>query len=272
MGIVVSQRKRCFGCVPVAIIGRRLSQLLGLKGINRVTVMQKNDPKIIVALDCENIRQVREISSKLDPKLCRLKVGSTLYTHYGPALVEELQQQGFEIFLDLKFYDIPKQVAGSVRSAAELGVWMVDLHVQGGQQMMEAAVEELCNASVADKPLLIGVTVLTSMNNDDLLAMGIKEEIATMVPRMAKNAKKFGLDGVVCSPHEAALLREQLGEDFVLVTPGIRLAGRETHDQKRIMTPEDAIKAGSSYLVIGRAITEAKSPVEVLETIHAGIS
>ncbi len=228
--------------------------------------------KIIVALDFPDINSMRALVKKLDPALCRVKIGNILFTHYGPMLVEELMQLGFDVFLDLKFHDIPQTVAGACRSAAELGVWMTNIHVFGGEAMMLAAREEFEQINGRRKPLLIAVTVLTSMEESDLAALGVQDDIRTLVPRFAKLAQKAGLDGVVCSSQEAQLLRAQLGNDFILVTPGIRLSKERTDDQKRIMTPKEAVDAGSDYLVIGRPITRADNPAEVLETIVSSIN
>jgi orotidine-5'-phosphate decarboxylase len=228
--------------------------------------------KVIVALDFPDIKSMRDLVEKLDPALCRVKVGNILFTHYGPSLIEELMTQGFDVFLDLKYHDIPQTVAGACRSAAELGVWMTNLHVFGGEVMMAAAREELDRWNGSAKPLLIAVTVLTSMEEGDIAALGMKDCIQDLVPRFASLAQKAGLDGVVCSSQEAAVLRSELGSDFILVTPGIRLTKERTDDQKRIMTPREAIDAGSDYLVIGRPITRAEDPIQVLENIVNSIN
>ena len=212
--------------------------------------------KIITALDFDDINKARHFVSKLTPDVCRLKVGMQMFTAFGPAWVEELQEKGFEIFLDLKFHDIPSTVAKACVSAAALGVWMCNIHVCGGTRMMQSAREALDHLD--KKPLLIGVTVLTSSDDPDA---------ASQVLDYAIEAKQAGLDGVVCSAHEAAVLRTQLGPDFVLVTPGIRLKGDALDDQSRVMTPEAAIEAGSDYLVIGRSITQAENPLAVLKSI-----
>jgi len=231
----------------------------------------KTPPKIIIALDHSTIEGARKCVADLDPKLCSIKIGSILFTHYGPHFVEECMKKGFFVFLDLKFHDIPQTVAGACRSAAELGVWMMNVHTQGGHAMLAAARNEL-DKLTGKKPLLIGVTVLTSMDNSDLELMGVPDTVNTLVPRLAKLAQQSGLDGVVCSAQEASTLRAQLHKDFLLVTPGIRLANGEKGDQKRIMTPKDALAAGSDYLVIGRPITQAKNRVQVLQTIHNEIT
>ena len=230
-----------------------------------------SSPRVIVALDYPTIAQARALVSQLDSTLCRLKIGNILFTQYGPAFVEELMKMGFSVFLDLKFHDIPQTVAGACRSAAALGVWMVNVHIQGGHAMLEAACHELAKVSASQKPLLIGVTVLTSLVDSDLQSMGLQETVSTLVPRMAALAQATGLDGVVCSAQEVSALRGQLNKEFVLVTPGIRLHAGDQTDQKRIMSPEAAINAGASYLVVGRPITQADQPLRVLQEINAKI-
>lgn len=234
-------------------------------------MVQHNDPKVIVALDHLNIEQMRSLVSQLYPDQCRLKVGITLFTQYGPALIEELMSQGFAVFLDLKFHDIPQQVAGACYTAACLGVWMMSIHIQGGVAMLESACNALLKVNSNDKPLLIGVTVLTSFDDIDLQQVGIKEKISDLVPYMAKIAHEVGLQGVVCSPQEVSLLRSQFKRDFLLVTPGIRLDNAIKDDQKRIMTPKAAIAAGANYLVIGRPVSQAEHPSKLLQKINAEI-
>ncbi|RLA59516.1 MAG: orotidine-5'-phosphate decarboxylase, partial [Gammaproteobacteria bacterium] len=207
---------------------------------------------------------------RLTPELCRLKVGKELFTRCGPQLVEKLQKMGFEVFLDLKFHDIPNTVAGAVRAAAELGVWMVNVHAGGGRRMMEAAKEAL--QALPRKPLLIGVTVLTSMSDEDLLELGYTESPRQRVLRLAKLAAQSGLDGVVCSALEAAELRQARGDDFCLVTPGIRLAGDAAGDQRRVVTPVDAVAMGADYLIIGRSVTGADDPLAALLRVHAELA
>jgi orotidine-5'-phosphate decarboxylase len=225
---------------------------------------------IIVALDYDNAPAALALAEKLDPALCRVKVGKELFTRSGPALVEQLQLQGFELFLDLKFHDIPNTVAGAVRAAAELGVWMVNVHASGGRRMLEAAREAVDKGP--NKPLLIGVTVLTSMSAQDMKELGYAETPRERVARLAQLSQDSGLDGVVCSALEAAMLRAQCGREFSLVTPGIRLAGDAAGDQRRVVTPLDAIANGSDYLVIGRSITQASDPVATLRKIHAELN
>ena len=228
-----------------------------------------NDPKIIVALDYPAAAPALELVARLEPELCRLKVGKELFTSAGPQLVESLQQRGFDVFLDLKFHDIPNTTAHACKAAASLGVWMVNVHALGGRKMMETACEAL--AQVSKRPKLIAVTVLTSMGQDDLNGIGLNATPAEMVQRLAALAADSGLDGVVCSAQEAALLRAQRGKDFCLVTPGIRPADAAANDQTRIMTPRAALEAGSSYLVIGRPITQAADPLRALQTISQDI-
>ena len=222
---------------------------------------------MIVALDFANSQDTLSFVRRLDPTLCQLKIGKELFTATGRRLAEDLINQGFKLFLDLKYHDIPHTVAQACKVAAEMGVWMVDMHASGGRRMMEAAAEAV--AGYAQKPLLIGVTVLTSMEEADLAEIGWQVPVEELVLRWAKLAQDSGLDGVVCSAHEAAPLRAALGEEFVLVTPGIRLdvAGKQD-DQRRIMTPAQALAAGSSYLVMGRPVTQAADPVAVLRAVN----
>lgn len=227
--------------------------------------------QIVVALDYPSEVQALEMARKLDPSLCRVKVGKELFTRCGPSVVENLQKLGFEVFLDLKFHDIPNTVAQAVLAAAELGVWMVNVHASGGQKMMERTVELLDQKNV-QKPLLIAVTVLTSMQREDLAGTGLDLEPIDQVKRLALLTEQSGFDGVVCSAQEAPMLRELVKPDFKLVTPGIRPAGASSDDQKRIVTPQDAIRDGSDYLVIGRPITQSENPVNTLETIIKDIA
>ncbi|MFT6927456.1 MAG: orotidine-5'-phosphate decarboxylase [Psychromonas sp.] len=225
------------------------------------------DPKVVIALDYQDKQQALDFINQLDPTSCRLKIGKEMFTHFGPEFVKHLVSQGFDVFLDLKFHDIPNTVASAVKAAADLGVWMVNVHASGGRRMMEAAKNILAPYGTK-APLLIAVTVLTSMDQSDLLELGIELSPAEQVKRLAKLAKLSGLDGVVCSAHEAAELKTLLGAEFKLITPGIRPLGSDAGDQRRIMTPRQAIDAGSDYLVIGRPITQAQNPVEVLKNIN----
>jgi len=220
---------------------------------------------IIVALDHASAAHALDLARPLSPSLCRVKVGKELFTRCGPELVENLHRLGFEVFLDLKFHDIPNTVAGAVRAAADLGVWMVNVHASGGSRMMSAAVAAI--SGMARRPLLIGVTVLTSMSDQDLLEVGCSASPGEQVMRLAALAADSGLDGVVCSALEASALRRAQGDNFCLVTPGIRLAGDESSDQRRVATPAAALAAGSDYLVIGRSITAAADPLAALQRV-----
>ncbi|MGE5027461.1 MAG: orotidine-5'-phosphate decarboxylase [Betaproteobacteria bacterium] len=225
--------------------------------------------KIIVALDFADAASALALVERLDPALCRLKVGKELFTVAGPELVRALVARGFEVFLDLKFHDIPNTVAAACRSAAGLGVWMMNVHASGGRRMMTAAQEAL--AGLPKRPLLIAVTVLTSMAAEDLAEVGVSGAPADQVLRLARLTQACKLDGVVCSAQEAAMLRASLGADFRLVTPGIRPAGFDAGDQRRVMTPVDALRAGATDLVIGRPITGAADPLTVLTQIQSDI-
>ncbi|PSF11661.1 orotidine-5'-phosphate decarboxylase [Marinobacter shengliensis] len=229
-----------------------------------------NDPKIIVALDFPSQNPALALADQLDPAKCRLKVGKELFTRSGPELVKSLQGRGFDVFLDLKFHDIPNTTSAAVAAAADLGVWMVNVHASGGEKMMVACRERL-ESFGADRPLLIAVTVLTSMSDSDLAGIGITGSAEAHVSRLATLTKNCGLDGVVCSAQEAPRLKAEQGADFQLITPGIRPLTADKGDQQRIMTPTDALKAGSDYLVIGRPITQAPDPLAALEAIHAEV-
>jgi orotidine-5'-phosphate decarboxylase len=226
--------------------------------------------RVIVALDYPDAASALRLVEQLAPGLCRLKVGKELFTRAGPQLVEELAARGFDVFLDLKFHDIPNTVASACHAAAGLGVWMVNVHALGGQRMLEAAKAGIARAT--HSPLLIAVTILTSMDESDLAAVGLSGSPQDNVLRLAQLAQQSGLDGVVCSSRETPVLREQLDAGFRLVTPGIRPAGSQADDQRRVMTPVDAIKNGSDYLVIGRPVTLADDPVGVLRTINSDLS
>ncbi|MCG9749341.1 orotidine-5'-phosphate decarboxylase [Vibrio brasiliensis] len=226
------------------------------------------DQKVIVALDYDNQADALAFVDKIDPSSCRLKVGKEMFTLFGPDFVKELHKRGFSVFLDLKFHDIPNTCSKAVLAAAEMGVWMVNVHASGGERMMTAS-REILEPYGKDRPLLIGVTVLTSMEQSDLAGIGLDIAPQEQVIRLANLTKNSGLDGVVCSAQEASMLKGELGQEFKLVTPGIRPAGAAVGDQKRIMTPVDAVKAGSDYLVIGRPITQAPDPAAVLAQINA---
>lgn len=226
-------------------------------------------PRVIVALDFDDMASLEGLVSQLSPSACRVKVGKELFTRFGPAVVEKLQNQGFEVFLDLKFHDIPNTTAQAVRAAAAMGVWMVNVHASGGRRMMETCRERLTRLS--NPPLLIAVTALTSLSQADLAEIGWDLSPVACVQRLAALAADSGMDGVVCSAQEAAALRSQHGESFSLVTPGIRPATAARDDQVRIVTPRDAMEAGSSYLVVGRPITQADLPAEALARINEEI-
>ena len=226
---------------------------------------------IIVALDFANLKSAQALVKKLNPKRCRLKVGKEIFTRGGPQFVEQLVEQGFKVFLDLKFNDIPNTVAAACDAAADLGVWMVDIHISGGRRMIEAA-RNAIDARVGRVPLLAGVTLLTSIGKGDLQDLGIKATPAQITESLALLGKKSGLDGVICSAQEAAHLRRVCGDEFVLVSPGIRPAGFDSHDQVRVMTPKQAMDAGVHYMVIGRSITQASDPLTVLTSIEQEIS
>lgn len=221
---------------------------------------------IIVPLDVPDAEAALALAARLDPKLCRVKVGKELFTAEGPAVVGRLQERGFEVFLDLKFHDIPNTVAGACRSAARLGVWMMNVHASGGEAMMRAAREAV--AGVSRPPLLIGVTVLTSLSDADLAQIGFSGSAEENVVRLARLTRASGLDGVVCSAQEAPAIRAATGGDFTLVTPGIRLRGGDQGDQARVVTPVDALRLGANYLVIGRSITHSADPAATLESIR----
>ena len=229
-----------------------------------------SSPRIIVALDYADPVQALDVAGVFDPKRCRLKIGKELFTRAGPALVEKLAARGFDVFLDLKFHDIPNTVAGACAAAADLGVWMMNVHALGGRRMMEAA------RAAVDKSgrrcHLIAVTVLTSMAENDLLEVGLAADPAQNVARLAALAQQAGMDGVVCSPREVSGLRATRAADFLLVTPGIRPRSAQADDQRRVMTPAEAIEQGASYLVIGRPVTAAPDPMQALLTIESEIS
>ncbi len=228
------------------------------------------DKKVIVALDFDNQTEALRFVKQLQPSECRLKVGKEMFTYFGPEFVQQLVDDGFDVFLDLKFHDIPNTVAKACVAAAKLGVWMVNVHASGGTKMMKAAVDAL-EPFGDSRPKLIAVTVLTSMSEDDLREQGINMSPQERVLELAKLTKAAGFDGVVCSAQEASTLRQALGEDFVLVTPGIRPEGSEVGDQKRIMTPVAALKAGVDYMVIGRPITQSSRPLDTLKSINQSL-
>ena len=230
-----------------------------------------SDPRVIVALDFASAHAALAFAARVTPRSCRLKVGKELFTAAGPALVEKLAQDGFEIFLDLKFHDIPNTVAGACKAAAQLGVWMLNVHALGGRAMLEAARDAVAQCG-ARRPKLIAVTLLTSMSAQEMQEVGMQGAPPAAVLRLARLAQASGLDGVVCSAQEAALLRRECGHEFCLVTPGIRPAQGAHDDQQRVMTPSAAITAGADYLVIGRPVTQAPDPVAALDVINREIA
>ena len=228
------------------------------------------DSPVVVALDYNNRDHALAFVDRIDPRECRLKVGKEMFTLFGPQLVRDLQQRGFDIFLDLKFHDIPNTAAHAVAAAADLGVWMVNVHASGGARMMTAAREALLPFG-KDVPLLIAVTVLTSMEASDLADIGVTLSPAEHAERLAALTQKCGLDGVVCSAQEAMRFKQAFGHDFKLVTPGIRPQGSAAGDQRRIMTPEQALAAGVDYMVIGRPVTQSDDPAQTLKAINASL-
>ena len=225
--------------------------------------------RVIVPLDFPDAAAALALAARLDPRLCRVKVGKELFVAAGPAVVEALHERGFEVFLDLKFHDIPNTVAGACRSAARLGVWMMNVHASGGEAMLRAAREAV--AGVTKPPLLIAVTILTSLDDAALARVGFSGTAREHVEGLARLTRECGLDGVVCSAQEAPLVRAATGSGFVLVTPGIRLDGDAKGDQARTATPREAIALGADYLVIGRPITRAPDPVAVLDAIRESL-
>lgn len=227
--------------------------------------------RIIIALDFERVNQAKELLAQLDPSLCRVKIGKELFVVAGPDLVRDVVSDGFDVFLDLKFHDIPNTVARAVKVAADLGVWMLNVHASGGFTMMEQARLALKGLG-PDRPMLVGVTVLTSLAIDDLQQIGIDREPEEQVSKLAFLCRDAGLDGVVCSAAETSLLRAQLPQDFCLVTPGIRRPEDMGDDQKRIVGPVEAIQSGSNYLVVGRPITRSDAPSDVLNEFNSAIA
>ncbi|HZZ92785.1 MAG TPA: orotidine-5'-phosphate decarboxylase [Usitatibacter sp.] len=228
-----------------------------------------DNKRVIVPLDVPAAADALALAARLDPKLCRVKVGKELFTAAGPAVVEQLQQRGFEVFLDLKYHDIPNTVAGACRAAARLGVWMLNVHASGGEAMMRAARESV--AALARPPLITAVTILTSLADADLHNVGFSGTAEENVVRLARLARACGLDGVVCSAREAKALRAATGPDFILVTPGIRLPDSPRDDQSRTVTPPEAVRMGAHYLVIGRPITQSADPAATLESIRTSL-
>ena len=231
--------------------------------------MTASDSRVIVALDFDNAQSALALIDQLDPSQCKLKVGKELFVAAGPQLVKSLIQRDFDVFLDLKFHDIPNTVANAVCAAADLGVWMTNVHASGGSRMMNAAKQALDQQGSG--MLLIAVTVLTSFDNADLQEVGIDSPAGQQVAELAKLTQRAGLDGVVCSAQEVSALKRALGTSFKLITPGIRLPDSVADDQRRIVTPPQAIELGSDYLVIGRPITQADNPMQMLEQINQSL-
>lgn len=229
-----------------------------------------SNSKVVVALDFDNQNDAVSFVDKISPQDCRLKIGKEMFTYFGPDFVKRLVAKDFDVFLDLKFHDIPNTVAKAVTAAADLGVWMTNVHASGGERMLVQSAQAL-ESFGKDKPLLMAVTVLTSMSAEDLRGIGIQVDPATHVKNLATLTKNAGLDGVVCSAWEASSLKQALGQEFKLITPGIRPAGSASDDQRRIMTPEQAVQNGSDYLVIGRPITKAEDPHQVLQAINQSL-
>lgn len=227
------------------------------------------DPRVIVALDYADAVTARAFVKRVTPALCRLKVGMELFTAAGPDLVAHLASQGFDVFLDLKYHDIPTTVARACTQAAGLGVWMVNVHTLGGRHMLAAAREAIDHSG--HRPILVGVTVLTSHGDDELAEIGLERSVERQVEHLAILASEAHLDGVVCSPREAALLRRRFGKDFLLVTPGVRQSTDDRDDQHRTRTPAEAVADGADYLVIGRPVTHAPDPVAALDAIRREI-
>jgi orotidine-5'-phosphate decarboxylase len=227
-------------------------------------------PRVIVALDYPDAESALQLVRRLEPSQCRLKVGKELFTVAGPDFVRRLAGEGFDVFLDLKFHDIPNTVARACTAAAGLGVWMLNVHALGGERMLAAAREAV--AATERPPLLIAVTILTSMADADLAGVGLQGSPGDNVLRLASLAHDCGLDGIVCSSREAGVMRATFKEPFCLITPGIRPAGSAANDQRRVMTPVEAINNGSTYLVIGRPVTAADDPPGVLLTINSELA
>ncbi len=226
--------------------------------------------KLIIALDLPTAEQALKFIKPLNPTMCKLKVGFELFVAAGPGFVRNLVDDGYDVFLDLKFHDIPNTVASACSSAADLGVWMMNVHASGSSKMMSMAKQALDETGKDIK--LIAVTVLTSMDDEQLELVNINVSAQEQVKHLAKLTKNASLDGVVCSAQEARMLRELMGDDFLLVTPGIRPSGTVTGDQSRVMTPLEAKKAGVSYIVVGRPITQSDTPLQVIEAINRDMS
>jgi orotidine-5'-phosphate decarboxylase len=236
--------------------------------------MTDKGPRVVVALDFADPARALALAERLDPTACAVKVGNELFVSGGPEPVRRLVARGFNVFLDLKFHDIPNTVAHACAAATRLGVWMIDVHAAGGRAMLRAAreaVDATAGEARTGRPLLVAVTVLTSLDDVALRETGVESEPGTQALRLARVAHECALDGVVCSALEAAAMREAFGPDFALVTPGIRPAGSAANDQARIVTPEQAIRNGASYLVVGRPVTAASDPLAALAAINQSL-
>lgn len=230
----------------------------------------KSESQVIVALDYDDRDKAMAFVDKIEPDSCMLKVGKEMFTYFGPTFVKDLVAKDFKVFLDLKFHDIPNTVAKACKAAADLGVWMLNVHASGGEKMMNLA-REAIEPMGTERPMLIAVTVLTSMDASQLQGIGINTPLQEQVARLASLTQQSGLDGVVCSAQESARLKSLLGQDFKTVTPGIRPAGSAAGDQVRVMTPQQAVANGVDYMVIGRPITQAADPLTVLKEINQSI-
>jgi len=232
---------------------------------------KRKKPILIIALDVESRHEALELVDSLRGRITYFKIGSRLFTAEGTGIVREIHEAGASVFLDLKFHDIPATVAGSIRAATRLGVWMMTLHTMGGVEMMKAAVEaavDTANRDGRERPLLVGVTILTSLTGDDLSAFTrFDGDVSDLVVRLAGRAREAGLDGVVASVEETSRIKREVGQDVIVVTPGIRLAGESAGDQKRVATPRDAARSGSDYIVVGRPVIKAPSPVAAVDAI-----
>ena len=270
----VNLRRRQVECWPFicsAPLRAHRRKGLVMTSVTSSTSRVITDSPVVVALDYNKRDAALAFVDGIDPRDCRLKVGKEMFTLFGPQIVRDLQQRGFDVFLDLKFHDIPNTTAHAVAAAADLGVWMVNVHASGGARMMTAAREAL-TAFGKDAPLLIAVTVLTSMESSDLLDLGITLSPADYAAKLALLTKNCDLDGVVCSAQEAVRFKQELGQAFKLITPGIRPAGCDAGDQRRIMTPEQAQTAGVDYMVIGRPVTQSADPAQTLRSINASLN
>lgn len=265
------RRVECLPFIWLTAVGTSYYKGLTMTLSASTSTQRTTTSPVVVALDYDNRDQALAFVDRINPRDCRLKVGKEMFTLFGPQLVRDLHQRGFDVFLDLKFHDIPNTTAKAVAAAAELGVWMVNVHASGGARMMSAAKDAL-QPFGKDAPLLIAVTVLTSMESADLADIGITVSPAEQAERLARLTQHCGLDGVVCSAQEALRFKQQLGESFRLVTPGIRPVGSDAGDQRRIMTPQQALQAGVDYMVIGRPITKAADPARALGDILASLT